>query len=246
MKWYNKILSIIVWAGILVYLVMSLGFTGGRMKGQKVARISVEVKNFDKVQFVDEKDVIRELKNFHVRITGEQIDSINKSYVKEIVDDIPAVNTSEVFFTPDGVFHIKLLQRIPIVRILAADGSYYLDEENQVMGFSTVYTPHVPVVTGKIDIEYLQTTLFDFIYYVSKNPFWNAQIEQIQIWSENEIELVPKLGEQRIYMGSADDYVWKLTKLRALYEKGLPIVGWDKYESIDLRFDNQVVCKRKS
>ncbi|MCD6346580.1 MAG: hypothetical protein J7L96_04080 [Bacteroidales bacterium] len=245
MKWFRKILSIIAWIGILAYLVFALGLTNSQMKGQKVASISVEVKNLDEVQFVSQKDVIQVLKNFHVKITGEPIDSINKSYIKELVDDIPEVNTSEVFFTPDGILHIKLLQRIPIVRVLASNGSYYLDEENQVMGFSSTYTPHVPVITGKTEIDYIQSSLFDLVEFINNDPFWNAQIEQIQVWSDNEIELVPKLGEQRIFMGSASDYEWKFVKLKALYEKGLPSVGWDIYESIDLRYGDQVVCKKK-
>ena len=64
--------------------------------------------------------------------------------------------------------------------------------------------------------------------------------------TDKNIELVPRLGDHRIFIGNAENLPWKFEKLRALYEKALPLVGWDVYESIDLRFGDQVVCKKKS
>ncbi|MBT3243564.1 MAG: hypothetical protein HN352_10455 [Bacteroidetes bacterium] len=236
---------IIVWAGILVYMAFALGFTSSRMNGQKVVRIAVDITNLDEVQFIGEKEVIQVLKNNYVRITNEPIDSINKAHVKELVDDIAEVKNTQVFFTPDGIFHIKVEQRVPILRVLTGNGTYYLDEENQVLGLVAGHTPRVPVITGVTNVDFVSEKLADLAGFIHTDPFWNAQIEQIQVWSESEIELVPKLGEHRIMMGPSIDFRWKLEKLKALYEKGLPNVGWDIYESIDLRYQNQIVCKKK-
>jgi len=36
----------------------------------------------------------------------------------------------------------------------------------------------------------------------------------------------------------------KLEKLSFFYSQGLPYQGWNVYETIDLKNDNQVVCKK--
>lgn len=246
MRWIHKISNWLVGIGILVYLVFALSFTESKMDGQKVSGISVEIKNLDVVDFVGKEEVIQTLKDYRVRITNEPIDSINKAYVKERVMDIPQVRNAEVFFTPDGLFHIKIWQRIPVMRVITDKLSYYLDREGEIMPVSSRFSARVPVFTGNINMSMINEGLFELASYLNSDPFWDAQIDQIQVWSLRNIELVPRIGDHKIFIGNSEDLEWKFRKLRALYETALPVVGWNCYESIDLRFGDQVVCKRKS
>ncbi|MEA1876987.1 MAG: hypothetical protein U9N86_08980 [Bacteroidota bacterium] len=246
MRWIHKISNWFVGIGILVYLVFALSFTESRMDGQKVSGISVEIKNLDEVDFVGREEVIQTLKDYRVRITNEPIDSINKAYVKERVMDIPQVRNVEVFFTPDGLFHIKIWQRIPVMRVITDKLSYYLDREGEILPVSSRFSARVPVFTGNIEMNKINEGLFELASYLNSDPFWDAQIDQVQVWSLRNIELVPRIGDHKIFIGDSEGLEWKFRKLRALYETALPVVGWNCYESIDLRFGDQVVCKRKS
>ena len=38
----------------------------------------------------------------------------------------------------------------------------------------------------------------------------------------------------------------KLTRLEKFYKYGLSQAGWNKYSYINLEFDNQIICKRRS
>lgn len=244
MTWIRKIAGLIVGAGILTYLVIALSFTENKMDSQSVERIAVEIHNLDEARFIGQEEVIQKLKNYRVRITNEPIDSINKAYVKELVIDIPHVRNAEVFYTPDGVFHIKIWQRIPVMRVVTNRVSYYVDEEGEILPLSPNFTLRVPVFTGAIDSEMIKNGLFELALFLNNNPFWNAQIDQVHVINANNIELVPRIGDHRIFLGNSEELEWKFTKLRTLYEKALPVVGWSAYESIDLRFGDQVVCKR--
>jgi cell division protein FtsQ len=88
--------------------------------------------------------------------------------------------------------------------------------------------------------------LFKIATYVDKDAFWKAQIEQIFVTAESELILVPKVGNHTIYFGNTDDMEAKFNKLMVFYKEALSRVGWDKYNSIDLRFRNQIVCKKKN
>ncbi len=42
-----------------------------------------------------------------------------------------------------------------------------------------------------------------------------------------------------------DDYETKLQNLKLFYDQAIPIVGWEKYSVISLKYKNQIVCTKK-
>jgi cell division protein FtsQ len=59
------------------------------------------------------------------------------------------------------------------------------------------------------------------------------------------VELIPRAGDFRIVLGTLDDYEKKLRKFSVFVEKGLNVVGWNRYSVINLSYDKQVVCTKK-
>jgi cell division protein FtsQ len=91
--------------------------------------------------------------------------------------------------------------------------------------------------------SFVAKQLYQIATYVDKQIFWKAQIEQIFVTRDNEFILTPKIGNHQILFGDANDLEIKFEKLFAFYKEGLSRVGWNKYKTIDVRFDKQVVCK---
>ena len=79
----------------------------------------------------------------------------------------------------------------------------------------------------------------------NNNPFWDAQIEQIYVTENNEIELIPRIGDNLILLGKIDNFEQKLENLQCLYEQALSKVGWNKYDTINLKYNNQVICSKR-
>ena len=77
---------------------------------------------------------------------------------------------------------------------------------------------------------------------------------------DHGIELVPRVGNHIIYIGQlptskyiaarkqlVTDYAnTKLDRLRKFYTYGLSHAGWHKYSYIDVEFDNQIICKKRT
>ncbi len=95
------------------------------------------------------------------------------------------------------------------------------------------------------DDNFIADELTPFANYIRNDEFWNSQIEQIFVeYNKNHdriVTLIPRVGDQRIFMGTLDKYDKKLSRLRKFYERGLSVVGWNKYSILNLEFDNQVV-----
>lgn len=113
------------------------------------------------------------------------------------------------------------------------------------MPVSQNFAAYVPVVSGRVTKKMANWILFDFAEYINNDPFWNNQIEQININDKLKVELVPRVGEQIIIMGDLTRYKQKLEKLKKLYLYGLNEMGWNQYKTINLEYKDQVVCTKK-
>jgi cell division protein FtsQ len=59
------------------------------------------------------------------------------------------------------------------------------------------------------------------------------------------MELVPRVGSQKIVFGNGDDLESKFKNLLVFYKKAIPLVGWDTYSTINLKFKGQIVCVKR-
>lgn len=176
--------------------------------------------------------------------------------VEEILEQQAFVGEAEAYIDADMVLHLTATQRIPLLRIMAANGqNYYLDLEGTKLPLSVNYTVRVPVVTGEVvawSDDYLGRAnsplrhLYDLAWLLRDDPFLSALIEQIDVTEKGEFVLAPKIGDQIIYLGRFDKELTplRLQRLKTFYREGLPYEGWRKYRSFDLRYADQVVAKK--
>jgi len=66
-------------------------------------------------------------------------------------------------------------------------------------------------------------------------------VAQVYVNEKHEIELIPRVGNQRILLGDADSLDVKFHNLAAFYKQALPQVGWDAYRLINIKYANQVI-----
>lgn len=70
--------------------------------------------------------------------------------------------------------------------------------------------------------ELAVTDLYKFALFLQENEFWNDQIEQIYVYPDNDIELIPRVGNHRIMLGTLDEFEEKLANLKLFYEPSDP------------------------
>ncbi len=75
---------------------------------------------------------------------------------------------------------------------------------------------------------------------------WTEEIlDYVTVDSKEELTLYLRVKSGAIYLGKVDGVAAKLEKLKFFMDKLGKYNGMDIYESVDLRFDNQVVVKKK-
>ena len=174
------------------------------------------------------------------------VDSLDKHFVSEsdLVHILKKADLNPIK-RPSGMIKLEAEQKIPILRVISPRGNYYVDNLGSTMPVSRRYVAHVPVVSGYVEKELAVTDLYKFALFLQENDFWNNQIEQIYVHPDNEVELIPRVGNHRIVLGSFADFEEKLDNLRLFYEKAIPKVGWEKYSIISLKYKDQIVCTKR-
>ena len=260
----NKWLQISIWVIVIVLIIVTLGFVNKSKERiaflNPIINIDYETEN----RFIDEYDI-----SSHIMSVGDTgtllLNQFNVTKIEEKLNNNHSIKDAQVYKTIDGKLIINVKQRRPIVRIFPKNSvSYYIDEKGVLMPLSNKYTARLLVVSGELDEPFAkryqfnynnlndtltEKTLLDDIYqianYIDQSEFWKAQIEQIAVNKLLEFELVPKVGNHKIVFGGIENLEGKFEKLMIFYKKGLSKTGWNEYSEINLKYKNQVVCKKR-
>ena len=241
----KKILPIVLAVLVLAYMCTILGFVAGSGKETVCKHLDVHIVDSTKIGLISSKEIARALANNNLNPIGKTYKHIETESIEKVLRKNPMVKKVECYKTPAGVLQIRIVQRSPKFRVMNGGENYYVDKEGVIMPVAMGYSAYVPVVSGHVTKTKATGELFDFITFLEKNSFWNAQIEQIFVTYDQHIELVPRVGDALIQLGSLDNYEKKLNKLEKMYNKVFPEIGWNRYRTIDLRYKDQVVCTRK-
>ena len=230
---------------VFAYLAVAVTLFNDKPAGQVCSGIELTIKDSIDYDFITLKDVNSLLKRKGLSPQDKRLEDINIRQVEEALSHQPFIAEAECYLTSGGKVAIDIYQRIPLLRVMSNNGdTYYVDNEGKTLPVSDKPV-HVAVATGFIDRKFAQTRLYELGKYLQTDAFWNSQIEQINVTPRQELELVPRVGNQILFLGKAEDYREKFRKLQAFYTKVLNQVGWNKYERISVEFNNQIICTKK-
>jgi len=228
---------------VLSYLVFSVLYFSTRKNDKVCGKLEIFMDESSGKQLITELEIVQLLEQNGLNPIGKSIKNIRTESIEDFLHRNPMIKVAECYKTPSGTINLRILQRCPKFRVVGT-GSYYIDTDRKPLPISKNFAAYVPIISGRVTVSMVTGQLFDFVTFLEKNPFWNAQIEQIYVREDKKIELIPRVGDAIILLGTLDNYQKKLEKLRKLYVNGFKIFGWNKYKTIDLEYKDQVVCNK--
>ena len=241
----KKIFILLFLLLITAYLVVSVTVLNAKPVQQICKGMELVIKDSIDHGFITQKEILSLLNNKKLSPIGKEIAGINTRQLEDELSLHPLVDNVECFHTPGGRIAIEITQRLPILRVMAANGeNYYIDDKAQTMPIPNS-AANVAIVTGYVDKAFACKELYEFGMFLQNNPLWQAQIQQINVTPAKELELVPRVGDHIIFLGKPGNYKNKFERLKTFYKKGLNEIGWNKYSRISLEFNNQIICTKK-
>lgn len=253
-----KILMIIP----VLYIFIIPGYYVSSSNSKPCGGVEINIVDSSDYHFVTRKQLLNLVYGNNGKILGKPVKDISVPDIEGRINVLRELKVAEVYVTIDGIIHVYADQRNPVMRIMPDNGGdFFIDEEGIVVRKRNLYTPRLHIVGGNVNISsamlngvsVLDTSIknsilkdiYQLVNYIDDDSFWSAQIDQIYIDSNDEIDLIPRVGTQLVHLGTAQNYEGKLRNLEAFYDKVLPEIGWNKYSSINLEFKDQIVCKRR-
>jgi cell division protein FtsQ len=264
----KKIAGITMWVILIAGLFFSLGFAEKNQKDVVGKGLTISIEKDEKNYFIEQSDIREMLREKGDSIVNQPIRTININELEKVLNSHSAVANANIFVTGNGIVNINIKQRVPVVRVYNWNNeSYYIDEEAKVMPLSEKYSSRILVANGYINEPYEKRYMYsiddinqnpfakahsilDDIYaiatFIEADPFWKAQIKQLYVNEERDIEMIPTAGDHRIIFGDSRDIESKFKKLMTFYKEGLNTTGaWGKYSIVNLKFKDQIVCTKK-
>ncbi len=264
----KRMVWIIVWIGVIIIAMVFVGMIVKRHDSERCKEVRINIINPGGEVFITEQDIRAYMELVDDSLEGEPIGNIDIHKLELLIADNPYVLKASVFATLDGVVNIQVIQRQPVVRVQnAAHEQWYISEDGYMMPLNPGKSARVLLANGYINEVYdenlvlkvndpmgkedsvIEKTLTYGIYkiasYINNDVFLKAQIEQIFVNKDGEFELIPMVGKHLIIFGDAHDIEKKFGNLVIFYKQGLSTEGWDAYDTLNLKFENQVVCTIK-
>lgn len=241
MKTFFKLLLLFTLIG---YLGFAFVHFSQRRNTTVCRRVNMSITDSTSANFITRDDVHAMLQRAGVYPVGKMMDSISSQHIEEVLRRDGFVKNVICYKTPGGAINLLISQRLPLLRIMADNGDdYYIDAQGVAMT-PRGYEADLVVATGCIDRKFAASALVGIGRYLRFDVFWDSQIEQIHVNPDHTIEVVTRVGGHIIQMGKPEKMDVKFRNLRAFYEKVLPTVGWNRYASISVAYENQIICKK--
>ncbi|MEO8765151.1 MAG: hypothetical protein ABI416_12725 [Ginsengibacter sp.] len=244
-------LWIILSSGTVVLLIAAIT----RKNNEHCVKIEIGIRGVQNNFFIDRKDVLDILQKTNGgSLEMKPVQSIDIALMETELQKSQWIKKAELFFDNNDVLEVKVTEREPVARIFTASGiSFYIDSSMVRLPLSEKFSARLPVFTNypneattlsKSDSN-LTRDIITMSRFIGKDPFWMAQIDQVDISASRTFELIPKLGNQVIHFGKADNYLNKFNNLLCFYRQVLSKRGWSQYSSVDVQFAGQVVGVRR-
>ncbi|MBC7555776.1 MAG: cell division protein FtsQ [Chryseobacterium sp.] len=233
MKNKFRILKIFITVVVFGFL---LSFSLKRFNKAPLEKISVKMNSSSPVYFVDEKDVKDLVKKENPSFT---IGNLNIPLLEKKLNQMPAVDSANVYLNLNGNLNLDIKQRVPVFRIINGDQDFYVDEKGVEFPLSKNYSHPCMLVTGDVKkSEYLK--LGDLISKINSDDFTKKFFIGISKNKDN-YSLLTSDGFYSVELGDLERIEFKVKGFKAFVTKFLVNTDPDKYSQISLKYDNQIV-----
>lgn len=255
----SKVLKIIGVACAACSVLVLLGFVGSMRTSALCEKVLIENDAVYDKQLVKSEDVLAAIQAVENPVEGHPMNQIDTRSIEESVEALPYIKSATAYKTIDKKVVIELKERRLIARLIDQNGhSGFIDSEGYVLPrLSTVHL-RLPVISGKFklrkealkqgynsDADEILNAAFQYAQLIDQSEFWKAQLQQTYVDEDGNFIAIPQVGNHEILFGNISGIEKKLENLATFYEKGMNDSRWNKYKSINLKYEDQVVCTKK-
>lgn len=259
----KQILIMSLWILTAAGIAVLLWFSWENYKQLPVTELKLNILKAEERGFLNHDEIEYNIDNYCDTLIGKKIYLIDTKGIEKMLKKSPWIESATAVVSLNGVLRVNLKERRPIVRVFGEQGqTAYIDQNETIFPVNSNYTPHVMVVSGYLDFKPLDDNSFyqlsDSLYsktqlknvYIivnelNKDRFLNALVDQVYLNSKGDFEFLPKLSGSTVVVGDVENLEEKFKKMKAFYLQKAGSSELANYQTISLKYKNQIVCTKK-
>lgn len=253
----SRIINVVVlvfWISLSVGVLTLLVAAIETRNAKPCSDVQITIGGVKDALFVDQQDVRKMLMGVSGTMIGKPLKDFDLQRMEDTLESEPWISNAELFFDNNRVLQVKVTEKEPVARIFTVAGnSFYIDTALSRLPLNNKFTPRLPVFTGfpsdrkrwKGKDSLLMTEVKGISLHLLNDPFWMAQIDQVDIDAGRNFQMVPKVGKHVVNFGNGEDIDKKFRKLYIFYRDVISKTGWSRYGEINVGYKGQVVATRK-
>ncbi len=227
----------------MLFLVGFLfAFSNHRNSNRKVSKPDIRFLGENKL-FITESTVSKLLIQNQQPVAERPKEIIDLNELETALNSNAMIKKAEVFISVNGELSAEIEQKRHIARV-STNVSYYIDDEGSYMPLSSNYAARVPLVTGNVKKNNLET-VFQFAKVVDEDEFLKKHVVEIRQNDDNTLDFKIRKSDFTVHLGTLKMLSKKVNNFKAFYQKAFKDKILDNYKLVNLKFDKQVICTKK-
>lgn len=219
----------------LIILGFLLSFSLKRFAQKPMADVAVNLSQ-SPVYFLDEKDIKKIVEKNN---PSQKIGDINITSLEARLNELPAVDSANVYLSLDGVLHVDIKQKVPIFRLHKGEKEFYVDIKGNEFPISSNYSHPCMLVVGNVEASEYHD-LCELIEKIDADEFSKKYFIGIAKEGGN-YNLLTSEGNFKVEIGNLEKIDFKVKGFKTFVEKFLVYQDPQKYTKISVKYDNQIV-----
>ncbi|MCQ2167492.1 MAG: hypothetical protein MJY69_02335 [Bacteroidales bacterium] len=219
----------------------------------------IDIVFVDSLKFVTEAEIRNYISGEYGDCLGKNLDRINLAEIEDILESKTAIRNSEAWISNDGLLHIHISQRKPVLRFQGEQYGFYVDERGYIFPLHRSYTAPVPTVNGCIPVnvspdykgeagtEEERQWILQMLAlndYIRGSRYWSNKIRDISVRQDRNLVLMADGTEASFIFGPPSGYEGKLDRMEKYFTHILPSVGEGFYKSVTVKYNKQIICRK--
>ena len=231
---------------LLSYIAIASMWAIDYAEQQTLDDIVINIDKNSPTKFVTKEGVIQKLGKTADKIKHTPIAELNIEKLERQLSQDNSFENVECYITSDNKLQIDIVPMIPEIRVFSPDGkSYYINKDGKRIDTGNEFFMDVPVVTGNFDQKFPAKNILPVTRHIAADDYLKNLITMIEVKSATNILLYPCIKGQVINIGDTTELTKKFDNLTLFYRKVMNHKGWETYDTISVKFRNQIVATRR-
>ena len=224
------------------------GIAGWRRGVQRTRCADVRICILDSAdnRYISSAEVKRYLDREFGGCRNRFADRLELEKIEEVLQGCLFLQEHEAFVTPDGILHIEVTQRTPVAKLRRDGANYYMDESGKTFKVDDDWCRSVLTIYGDSPLDDPQwcARVASMMEWLQESTKWNGRVETVHSDGKGQLRLNLKDRKEVFILGEPTQVKDKFDRIDTFLNEIVPVLEEGKsYRSVNLKYNNQIVCK---